>query len=39
MLYEMLTGKHPFYTAGESQGEYVERIKGLKYCNLIKLPR
>lgn len=39
MLYEMLTGKHPFYTADENQGEYVERIKALKYCDLISLPR
>jgi len=30
MLYEMITGKHPFYVEGDTQASYIERINSLK---------
>lgn len=39
MLYEMITGGHPFYTGEESKGKHVEKIEELKYFDLMALPR
>ena len=37
ILYEMLTGKHPFYSSGDSNEAYLERIKDPNYRPPIKL--